>query len=199
MRRIIAIFVAVYLFLTLSACSRPAGRRDFAYAEGAFTVSLSGTYCPASDSDGTPRPFAATVTAGEPTGGDPTLRDLTLIFTAPDALRGSTVTAVLSSGPDTGNTARRQVTFTYPSDYGEVRTVAKGSEFDGLLRFAEALLPLGDVTYVSPVTEDGTRTVTRERGSRTVTFRFSEDSIYPTALRLTDARGTVDCTVRPLP
>lgn len=197
MRRIIAILGVFCLFSTLLACSPPVVQRDFAYAEEAFSVSVSGTYLPASDPNGTPRSFAATISAGAPVSGDPSLRDLSLVFTHPASLQGVAVAAVLSSDPAAGGEVTRRVTFTYPSEYGEVKATATGREFDGLLRFAEALLPLGDVTAVSPVAEDGTHTVTRSGDGRTVTFTFAEDSEFPVSFRLTDARGTVDCTVRP--
>ena len=87
--------------------------------------------------------------------------------------------------------------FTYPSDYGEITVTAKGNEFDGLLRFAEALLPVGDVTAISPVGEDGSFTVTRKTadGTREAVFTFAERTAFPTRVTLTDGQGRVELTV----
>ena len=154
------LFPAFLLILCLVFCSTacsPAPRDPFAYAAAPFSVTVEGTYLPANDPEGTPRPVAAMVTAGVPIGGDLALRDLTVTFTAPTSLRGVTVTAALSPAAD--GSYGRAVAFSYPSDYGEVRFTATGNELDGLLRFAEALLPVGDVAEVSPVAEDGSFTI----------------------------------------
>ncbi|MBO5510675.1 MAG: hypothetical protein J6B24_02985 [Clostridia bacterium] len=181
----------IALLFCLSACS-PAPGDPFAYAAAPFSISVEGTYLPANDPHGAPRPFAATVTAGVPIGGDPALRDLTVTFTAPPSLCGVTVTATLSPAAD--GTVGRSVVFAYPSDYGEIKVTAKGSEFDGLLRFAEALLPIGDAVEVSPVGEDGSFTVTRRGGdgTREANFTFAEGKTFPMRVILTDERGRVD-------
>lgn len=192
------LFPAFLLILCLVFCSTactPAPKDPFAYAAAPFSVSVEGTYLPANDPEGTPRPFAAIVTAGTPEGGDPALRDLTVTFTAPPSLRGVTVTAALSPAPD--GTVTRSVVFTYPSEYGEVTVTARGDELDGLLRFAEALLPVGDVTEVSPAAEDGSHTVTRKTadGGREAVFWFAEGNALPVRVTLTDGRGRVELTV----
>lgn len=192
------LFPAFLLILCLVFCSTacsPAPRDPFAYAAAPFSVTVEGTYLPANDPEGTPRPVAAIVTAGAPVGGDPTLRDLTVTFTAPTSLRGVTVTAALSPAPD--GTVARSVTFSYPSDYGEVRFTATESEVDGLLRFAEALLPVGDVAEVSPVAEDGSFTVTRRwgDGAREAVFSFVEGSALPTEVRVEDPFGSLSVRV----
>ena len=186
----------IALLFCLSACS-PAPGDPFAYANAPFSVSVEGTFLPANDPDGAPRPFAATVTAGVPLGGDPTLRDLTVTFTAPPSLCGVTVTAALSPAAD--GTVRRSVVFTYPSDYGEITVTAKGPEFDGLLRFAEALLPIGDAVEVSPVGEDGSFTVTRQRGDGTgeAIFSFTEGSALPTEVRVAGPYKSLTVRVTP--
>lgn len=189
------LFPAFLLILCLVFCSTactPAPGDPFAYAAAPFSVSVEGIYLPANDGDGTPRPFAATVTAGAPIGSDPALRELTVTFTAPPSLRGVTVTAALSPAAD--GTVGRSVVFTYPSDYGEITVTAKGTEFDGLLRFAESLLPIGDAVEVSPVDEDGSFTVTRRGGdgTREAIFTFAEGKTFPTRVILTDERGRVD-------
>lgn len=184
----------IALLFCLSACS-PAPGDPFAYAAAPFSVSVEGTYLPASDHEGTPRPVAAIVTAGAPLNGDPTLRDLTVIFTAPPSLRGIRVTATLSPAHD--GTVTRSVIFSYPSDYGEVNVTAKGDELDGLLRFAEALLPVGDVAEISSVDKDGSYTVTRRAGDggRETVFVFTEGAVFPSAVILTDERGRVELAV----
>ena len=125
--------------------------------------------------------------------GDPTLRDLTVTFTAPDTLAGLTVTATLSTAPD--GTVGRVVSLSYPSEYGDVSMTAEGGELDGLLRFAEALLPLGDVAEVSPVAADGSCTITRRAGERVATFTFVEGRRLPVSVTLTDGRGAAALVV----
>ena len=167
--------------LLLSGCTaHPSQRDDFAYAATPFTATLRGTYTPA---DGVSRPIAATVVMGTPVGGDPQNRAMTLTFTQPAALAGVVVTA-------TGATSEgRTIIFAYPSVYGEVTATARGGEYDGLLRFAEALLPRGDVAEVSPVGADTTRTVTRRTadGGFVGVYLFSEGSSLP--LRVTVTHG----------
>lgn len=194
------LFPAFLLILCLVFCSTactPAPGDPFAYAAAPFSVSVEGTYLPASDGGGTPRPFAATVTAGVPIGSDPTLRELTVTFTAPPSLCGVTVTAALSPAAD--GTVGRSVVFTYPSDYGEIKVTAKGTEFDGLLRFAEALLPIGDAVEVSPVGEDGSFTVIRrgEDGAREAVFSFTEGGALPTEVRVAGPYGSLTVRVTP--
>lgn len=194
MRLFSACLLVLCLLLCSAACS-PAPKDPFAYAAAPFSVTAEGTYLPGNDSDGTPRPIAVRVTAGEPVNGDPTLRNLTVTFTAPASLGGAAVTAALSPAPD--GTVTRSVVFTYPSDYGEITVTAKENEFDGLLRFAEALLPVGDVTAISPAAEDGSFTVTRKTadGTREAVFTFAEGEVFPTNVVLTDGQGRVELTV----
>ena len=197
-RSAMRLLLSCLLFFCLLLCSTacvPAQGDPFAYAAVPFSVTVEGTYLPASDPNGTPRPFAARVTVGAPMNGDPTLRDLTVTFTSPDTLAGVTVTATPSPATDGGY--GRAVTFSYPSDYGEVRFTATDTELNGLLRFAEAWLPMGDVTEISPVAEDGSYTVTRRTGDggREAVFVFAEGDKLPRRVSLTDRRGRVEATV----
>ena len=194
MRLLLSCLLVFCLLLCSTACS-PAPKDPFTYAAAPFSVSVEGTYLPANDPEGTPRPVAAIVTTGAPLNGDPTLRDLTVIFTAPPSLRGIQVTATLSPASD--GTVTRSVIFSYPSDYGEVNVTAKGDELDGLLRFAEALLPVGDVAEISSVDKDGSYTVTRRAGDggRETVFVFTEGAVFPSAVILTDERGRVELAV----
>ena len=178
----------------LSACAPPSRRDPFAYAEAPFSLEIEGTYLPANDQDGTPRPFAATVTVGAPQGGDLTQRGLSVTFTSPESLAGVTVTASPSTAPD-GSISRR-VAFTYPSNYGSIQTTAEGGELDGFLRFAEGWLPIGDVTDISPKAADGSYTVTRTEGDRVTVFTFGAGETFPTGVKITDERGTVEMTVQ---
>ena len=192
------LLLSCLLFFCLLFCSTacvPAQGDPFAYAAAPFSVTVEGTYLPANDPSGAPRPFAARITVGAPMNGDPTLRDMTITFTSPDTLTGVTVTATLSPATDGGYD--RAVTFSYPSDYGEVGFTATGEELDGLLRFAEALLPMGDVTERSPTAEDGSYTVTRKTadGGREAVFIFAEGEAFPKRVTLTDGKGWVELTV----
>ncbi|MBR5123879.1 MAG: hypothetical protein IKU90_02015 [Clostridia bacterium] len=194
MRVFFACLTAVCLLFLLSSCTPPAPRDPFAYAAAPFSLTVEGTYLPAGDAEGTPRPFAARISAGAPVDGDPTLRDLTVTFTAPDTLAGLTVIATLSPAPE--GTVTRRVTFTYPSDYGQVSFTAEGGELDGFLRYAEAWLPIGDVTAVSPKAPDGSHTVTSQTAEREAVFTFVEGEAFPVAVRLTDGRGVVEMRMR---
>lgn len=188
------LFLLLSCLMALTACTPPSRRDPFAYAEAPFSLSVEGVYLPANDQDGTPRPFAATVTAGAPQGGDLTQRGLSVTFTSPESLAGMTVTASPSTAPDGALT--RGVAFTYPSDYGNVQATARGDELDGLLRFAEGWLPVGDVTDISPKAADGSYTITRREGDRVAVFTFGAGETFPTGVKLTDKRGTVEMSVQ---
>ena len=187
-RPLILLLALLLCGLTLTACGS-AGKDPFAYTGSAFSLSVEGSYLPANDPNGTPRPFTADILVGEPYGDDLTRRDLTLVFTSPASLAGLQVTATLSPSPE-GGYARR-VELSYPSDYGRVELTADEGELDGFLRFAEGWLPLGDVTEMSPRPSDGYYTVTRKAGERTVIFTFMEGRALPVEVILTDGRGSV--------
>ncbi|MBR6781632.1 MAG: hypothetical protein IKM33_00335 [Clostridia bacterium] len=188
------LFLLLSCLMALTACTPPSSRNPFAYAESAFSLSVEGVYLPANDQDGTPRPFAAAVTVGAPQGGDLTERGLSVTFTVPESLAGVTVTATLSPAPD-GSISRR-VEFAYPSDYGTIQATAEGDELDGFLRFAQGWLPVGDVAEVSPKNADGSYTVTRKSGDREAVFTFGAGETFPTGVKLTDKRGTVEMSVQ---
>ena len=190
--------ILLALILSLCACAPTTPKDPFIYAESPFSLFVEGTYLPANDIEGTPRLFTAQIKAGEPVNGDPTCRDLTVTFTSPDTLAGLTITASLtptSEGSHRSGTVTRVVTFTYPSEYGRIEFAAKADELDGFLRFAEALLPIGDVAEVSPKAADGNYTVTRRAGEREAVFTFGEGKDHPVGVRLTDGRGTVELRV----
>ena len=184
--------VLAVLLLWLTACAAKPAADDFAYANTAFTATVQGTYTPA---DGIPRPIAATVTLGAPTeGGIP--RSLTVTFQAPDALAGVTVSATPSIGGD--SLPRRITTFQAPSAYGTVTADDESGAFDGLLRYAEALLPVGDIVSVTPTAEDGTRVVTRRTadGGREGVYTFTEGSVLPTRVEVMTGGVRLELTVR---
>ena len=188
------LLLLLFCLSLLSACAPPSRRDPFAYANEAFSLSVEGVYLPANDQDGTPRPFAATVTVGAPQGGDLTQRGLSVTFTSPESLAGMTVTASPSTAPD-GSISRR-VAFTYPSDYGNVQATAEGGELDGFLRFVEGWIPAGDVTEISPKFPDGSYSITRKDGDRVAVFTFGAGCDFPVKVKITDERGTVDMTVK---
>ena len=195
MRRSFALLTTLWLLLSCSACSPMTPKDPFAYADGAFSVTVQGTYTPASDESGQPRGFSATVTAGAPADGDSTLRDLTVTFTAPHTLAGVTVSSTPSTAPD--GAVRRSVTFSRPSDYGEVRYTATGEELEGLLRFAEVLLPTGDVEEESPTAPDGSFSVTRRTkdGMRQTVFTFLKGEALPWRVCGEDPYGRLEMLI----
>ena len=192
---------------SLSACaSAPVKASDFDYAEGPFSAAIRGTYTPA---DGSPRPVAAAVTVGAPTENSGE-RSMTISFSEPSALFGVTVsvgTAPDEISPDEispegispeGMSPRgtgRVVTFTAATDYGEIQTVSAHGKFDGFLRFAEALLPHGDVVEVSPVSRDGTHTVTRRTTEGETVYLFGETGGLPLQVTVTTPGEILTLTV----
>ncbi|MBQ9151896.1 MAG: hypothetical protein IJX72_06570 [Clostridia bacterium] len=193
--RVLPLPLLLLLLLLLSACSPVGSTDDFAYAAAPFTATVRGTYTP---KDGIPRPITAKITAGAPVAGeDPAIRPVTVTFTEPPSLSGVTVTAAYET--DTDGMASRIVTFSYPSAYGEVKTSVQAGELDGFLRFAEALLPIGDVTSVTPAAEDGTHTVTRitEDGTREAVFLFSPEQALPLRVTVKEGAEAIEFTVTP--
>ena len=190
----VCLTVVCLLFLLLS-CTPTASRNPFAYADTAFSVTVEGTYLPAGDAEGTPRPFSAEIAAGAPVNGDPTLRDLTVTFTSPDTLAGLTVTATLSTAPD--GTVERVVSMVYPSEYGDVASTVEGTGLDGLLRFAEALLPFGDTAAIYPKAAGGSYTVIRKAQGREATFSFTHGLPFPTRITVATPREILELAVLP--
>lgn len=190
MRSILAFSLILCLLLSLPACAPTAPRDPFAYAAAPFSLFVEGTYDLSDGGETPPRPFSAEISFGAPVGGDPTIRDLTVTFTSPETLAGVTVKATLSPAPEGAVT--RTVTFTYPTAYGIVELDSTNNGQDGLLRYAEAWLPVGDVAEVSPKSPDGGYTVTRRREGREAVFTFAEGQTLPVGVRLTDGRGIVE-------
>ena len=170
----------------LCGCTSTVATDPFAYAAAPFTASLRGTYTP---TEGNSIPVSVVVTYGPPDAGN-SKRDLTLVFSEPPSAAGLTVTAVCAAD------GTRTVTLTYPTGYGTV-TAQDPSAFDGYLRLAEALLPLGDEAGRSPRSSEGSFQVTLRRTSdgREAHFTFSLDSPLPLKVRVTDPAGSLELTV----
>lgn len=194
--RLLPIILALLAaLLSISACSPASPKDDFSYAAAPFSAAVRGTYTPA---DGVPRPVTARITVGEPLSrDDPAARPVTVVFSAPDPLAGLTAEACYQT--DTDGRICRTVTFTYPSPYGEVTTSSDNGGMEGLLRFAEALLPIGDVTSVSPTAKDGTHTVARTTadGSREAVFLFSSEQALPLRVSVRSNGETLDLIITP--
>ena len=189
-------------------------RRDFAYADGGFSASIRGT-ATRLDADGnaeavtsaasTPQTGAGHTTVGEPmpisaevTVGAPRPtgeRDLTVTFASPASLEGVQVARRYTAAAD--GTLICRVTVTSASNLSFDDSAAPGA-YDPLLRFAEALLPAGDVVEVSPV-RDGARTVTcrASDGDHTAVFTFSEEGGLPVTVQITTTTEVLALTVTP--
>ncbi len=224
-RLLVTLCVLVCFMAGLSACQRSGGaaveRRDFAYADGGFSVSLRGTVTRLGGSSekggntlpqasasaetsaaltapgvghttvGEAMPLAADVAVGapRPTGE----RDMAMTFSSPAALAGTQVARRYETGTDGALFCR--VTVTTATGVTLDDRAAPGT-YDALLRFAEALLPQGDVVEVSPV-RDGARTVTCRTpdANRTAAFTFSEAGGLPVTVRVQTAAEVLDLTV----
>ena len=138
-------------------------------------------------------PISAEVTVGSPrpTGE----RDLTVTFASPASLEGVQVTRRYTAAADGTLTCR--VTVTSTANLSLDDSAAPGA-YDPLLRFAEALLPVGDVVEVSPV-RDGARTVTCRAadGDHTAVFTFSEEGGLPVTVQITTTTEVLALTVTP--
>ena len=204
MHRIFSFLLAGILAFLLAGCSPAAAlggearamTRSFAYSAVPFAVSIRGQYAGMAETSGVRGNFSATVTYGTPDaeGG----RDIRLTFTSPPTLAGLTVSTHYE-GSAPGDNPERTVTLSYPSPYGTVTSETRGSCYDGLVRYAEALLPIGNVTGVSPMDKAGVNTVTRTSISgRQAVFTFSKDASLPLRVEVTDTYGTLSLTVAPL-
>lgn len=196
---LLGVCCSVAWFFAACTPERPPSRTsDFVYAEGAFSATLRGTYTPCG---GTPHPVAAEVSVGEPVCGSDE-RDMTLSFTEPPALAGVTVALTVTPLEGSPDRARRVVTFTAPSPYGAVTATASHGELDGFLRFAQALLPMGDVVEVSPVDREGNHRVTRQVVSdqsadegQEITYLFSETESLPLHVTVKTEGETLELAV----
>ncbi len=194
----VAILLSI-VCLCVGSCAPAAVTPDtaFSYADGDFSATVSGTvtrlvpdgYTGSAALVGerltdTARSFSAAVAVyGDASGG----RAATVTYTAPSALAGVTVTRI--TDPSTG---RSTVTLVRPVEGGGSVTIdlssAAASVTDSLLAPVLALLPVGDVTAVTP-TEGGRMAVTRTDADGEAVFTFDEGHSLPTeAVRTTPAR-----------
>lgn len=166
----------------------------------------------------TPQSIAFTLSAEAPRGRNTPNsgeRDMTVTFTEPSSLAGVTVSVVYGSAADTSatdisaadtsagdagdgaQTLARTVTVTR-SVGGDTQTITDtAGAFDGLLRFAEALLPVGDIAEVSQARANGSHTVTRRTsdGTREMIFSFSDEQKLPIGVRVSEAEYRLELTV----
>ncbi len=185
----LGIFVwVICLSCGLVACLPPGERDPFAYVQSGFSADLRGSFtrlgppCAVGESSvGVPQPFSATVEMG-PAGGTES-RPVRITFSEPAALSG--VTAERFSSGD--------VTITFPG--GVILTDTAGT-YEALFRFADALLPAGDVTALTPAV-DGIRTVTRTAsdGRQSVDYVFSEGDTLPRRVTVVTPEERLDMAV----
>ncbi len=204
-RVIVLVVVGLFFCAGFTGCADvKMPKSPFAYADSGFSATVEGTFTRLAPDGyggssalvgtslcGISQPVAAAVRVGPPMpDGD---REMSITFTSPTALAGVTVSrkqtpiAAETAGSDMSQGNRWTVTMTRPVNGGILcvdDTAAPGC-LDGLLRFADALLPHGDVSAVSPVT-NGEQAITiidtrtnADRGKTTVFF-FTADRTLPT-------------------
>ncbi len=205
---------ATIFFLCLLACfgtvachpSSIGQANDFSYVDNAFSAEITGTLTrtvednyrgsPALTGEsktGIPQPFAATVVIGKPnTDG---IRDMAVSFREPCSLAGLTVCLSHTATVD-GQTTRR-ITAKRVDEAGEM-VLGDSDSFASYLRFASALLPIGDVEEISP-TVDGIHTVTRlADGEERALYTFTEGQTLPSRIMIRTSREVLDLTISPI-
>ncbi len=197
---LLACVMSVALFL--SGCSPTGVTDDFAYSDTAFSATIQGTLTRLSPDGyrggatltgdaltGVAQSLEATVTVGAPGGGG--ARDLIVTFTSPPALAGLTVALTHSA-----DSATRVVTLTRTAPGGTIILDDRSAPgtYDALLRFAEILLPVGDITATSP-TQAGCHTVTRRSSGAEIVYTFEEGTLLPLAVRSETAYERLDLRV----
>lgn len=211
----LSLLVAIVMMLGLVSCAPARGdvgnaEKAFSYASRPFTATLRITRT-RSASDGytgdlslvgdplTDRAVTLTATVSyappvSPAGAG----DTTLTFTSPDSLAGMQVTRVPADPADGGQSQKKGqegdvVTLTLKTPYGTI--CASGEAYTPLLRYADAILPHGDILGISP-TQDGTYTVTRQSPSvGTITYTFTKDSDLPRIVEMVTNDETLRISV----
>ncbi len=166
--RVLCMCLVMCLGLGLAGCTPDTPSvPDFAYADGAFTVTVRGafvrTVTDGYTGDGAltgegltevRQAVAATVTVEAPTVEG--VRGMRVTFMEPAVLTGVTVSREAGTGT---------VTVLWPTPTGDggeaLEFPAEGAKT--LLRFAEVLLPAGDVEKYAPVADGGTTVTLRSR------------------------------------
>ncbi len=193
---------ACLLLMGISCSSKPMADQPFSYADKAFSATIRGTLTRLSldgytgspalvgtPLTGIPQPIAATVAIGEKQADG--RRDMTVTFSEPPALAGISVMQTTPT-PDVPH----RVTLTRATAAGTVTlddTTAPGC-YDALLRYAEALLPQGDIAIVSPLS-DGCRTITCVEGMHKTTFTFMEGRTLPIHVSMESTAERLELTV----
>lgn len=181
---------AVLLLLCLTACGGTGTERNpFSYADGAFTVTVRGTVCRTLPVEagagetltGVPRPVSAVVSVTSP--GESGERVLTVTYTAPDALRGLTVTRALSA-PGAGAPPDAPLPVTDTLTLQDMTVTDTRGTYGRLLDPVLALLPEGDVTAVA-ADPDGTRRITVTAPTRTAVYTLLPGRALPSQVTVT--------------
>ncbi len=196
--------------LLLSGCTSATENGDFLYANSAFSVAVEGTLtrrtpdgyegAPSLTGDpltGVAQPLSAVIAVGAPGAGGE--RELTVTFTAPPSLAGLAASLVYTT--DDAGAPAPVVTLTRPGASGTVTLhdrTAPGA-YDGYLRFATILLPVGDIVTVTP-TDNGRHTVTRRTpdGEETLTYTFEEGASLPIAVCAETPAEQIRLALRPI-
>ncbi len=186
------------LSLCLTACSPASRVEDFAYAGGEIKAMVYGTMTrvtsdgysgspaiPGESVTGRPLSVAAAVMLGAPTqeGG----RLLTVSFSEPTALAGLTVKGRLCAD---GVAVAEAAAVGEQSWGGE-----EAAGLSPLLRYAVALLPVGDIVNTTP-DAGGQHTVTRQTANGgKASFTFDQNCPIPVRVILSDSYEILDLLV----
>ena len=192
----ICLFLSSLLLVlfTWTGCS-PQRYPSLAYADSSFSVSVTGTLCRTS-SDGytgppaavgdtythVPRHIEATIIVGPKNSEGNSPRAITITFTTP--WDGLTIHRT------TDENRQPPVTVTY----GDTTFTDTEGKWDDMFLVAEALLPTGDISSVSP-TSDGQTTITIVAPKIEQQLTFSKASPLPTEVRYTHPQGYLYVTI----
>lgn len=203
--------LAVGILLTAWGCS-PAGRQgatgyalleDFRHGE--ICVQIRGELCRTAE-DGytppslppmegmgvsmkdTPLSFEAEMTASVPVN-ESGMRDFSLTYTSPEALRGVTVACCVSSARD--GTWQEAYTLSLTGDF-PVTFEVSAAQVAGLLMPLRGLLPVGDVTDVAKTGSLWQVAVKEASGGQSIlTFDTAAEGRCPLSAERQDSRGWV--------
>lgn len=189
------------LLMTACAPGVPFGGdgRELSYADGAFRASVRGTLCrtvpdgytgdPVLVGEGrtnAPWTVAADVSVTAPDGAG--CRTVTVTYTAPDSLRGLTVTRSSAAGGDGSLTVTDTVTL------GSVTITDTEGLYTRLLLPALSLLPAGNVTDVTH-DADGRRVLTVHAEDVIFVYTCMDGSRLPVSVVVTGSGFTADFSV----
>ncbi|MBE6558494.1 MAG: hypothetical protein E7661_05745 [Ruminococcaceae bacterium] len=112
---------------------------------------------------------------------------LSITYTAPEALNGMTLTCHFLTPEDLYG-SDLPITVTYPAPSENMTVTLPSSSVAGLLSPGAVLFPIGDVTDVSPL-RDGTKTVTIQKNPLSseifpsiIIYTLSESEIFPLSI-----------------